>query len=259
MTPCPASPSTAAIASSSRSLAVSVPMLAPSLRAVHLGARRGEADRAGVERLADQAGPSRRARRRSGPRCGRRPARPSRRCAARRAGRARRRRRCAASPSSASRYSGNVSQSQVRPSASAVPGMSSTPSSRPMSQSWRSGRAGAKPTPQLPMAIVVTPCSDDGASIGSHVTWPSKWVWMSTKPGRDEEPVGVDLAGAAFVDVAHRRDRRARRPPRRPGTGGAPVPSTIVPLRITRSAMPTTLPQIPVLGLGATCCLECGP
>ena len=116
-----------------------------------------------------------------------------------------------------------------------------------MSQSWRSGRAGAKPTPQLPIAIVVTPWIDDGATIGSQVTWPSKWVWMSTKPGRDEQPVGVDLAGAAVVDVAHRGDRRTRRPRRRPGTGGAPVPSTIVPLRITRSAMPTTLPQIAAL------------
>ena len=35
--------------------------------------------------------------------------------------------------SSASRYSGKLSQSHVRPSASAVPGMSSTPSMRPIS------------------------------------------------------------------------------------------------------------------------------
>ncbi len=59
------------------------------------------------------------------------------------------------------------------PSTNAVPGMSSTPSISPMSQSWRSGAAGANPTPQLPMTSVVTPCHDDGASTGSHVAWPS--------------------------------------------------------------------------------------
>ena len=61
----------------------------------------------------------------------------------------------------------------VMPSVSAVPGMSSTPSSRRISQSWRSGCAGAKPTPQLPMTIEVTPLIDDGARSGSHVAWPS--------------------------------------------------------------------------------------
>ncbi len=75
--------------------------------------------------------------------------------------------------SSASRYSAKVSHSHWIPSESADPGMSSTPSMRPMSQSWRSGAAGAKPTPQLPMTTVVTPCHDDGASSGSQVAWPS--------------------------------------------------------------------------------------
>jgi hypothetical protein len=51
--------------------------------------------------------------------------------------------------------------------------MSSTPSRSPISQSWRSGRTGANPTPQLPMAIEVTPFTDDGATSGSQVTWPS--------------------------------------------------------------------------------------
>ncbi len=55
--------------------------------------------------------------------------------------------------------------------------------------------------------MVVTPWSDDGATIGSQVTWPSKWVWMSTKPGVTSRPVGVDLAVAArSVDVADRGD-----------------------------------------------------
>jgi len=51
--------------------------------------------------------------------------------------------------------------------------MSSTPSIISMSQSWRSTATGAKPTPQLPMATVVTPWSEDGASWLSQVAWPS--------------------------------------------------------------------------------------
>ena len=66
--------------------------------------------------------------------------------------------------------------------------MSSTPSIRPISQSWRSGCTGAKPTPQLPITTVVTPCQPDGVSSGSHVTWPSKWVWTSTNPGVTRAP-----------------------------------------------------------------------
>ena len=59
------------------------------------------------------------------------------------------------------------------PSASAVPGMSSTPSMSWMSHSSAPGRTGANPTPQLPMTTVVTPCQHDGVSSGSHVTCPS--------------------------------------------------------------------------------------
>jgi hypothetical protein len=59
------------------------------------------------------------------------------------------------------------------PAASAAPGMSSTPSINPISHSCRSGRTGAKPTPQLPITTVVTPCHPDGVSNGSHVACPS--------------------------------------------------------------------------------------
>ena len=75
--------------------------------------------------------------------------------------------------SSASRYSSNDSHSHEMPSVSADPGMSSTPSINSMSHSWRSGAAGAKPTPQLPITTVVTPCHDDGVRNGSHEAWPS--------------------------------------------------------------------------------------
>ena len=75
--------------------------------------------------------------------------------------------------SSASRYSGKLSQSQSMPSWSAVPGMSSTPSISSMRKPSAPGRTGAKPTPQLPITTVVTPCQLDGVSSGSQVTWPS--------------------------------------------------------------------------------------
>ena len=85
--------------------------------------------------------------------------------------------------------------------------MSSTPSSMPISQSCCSGvgLAGANPTPQLPIATDVTPWRLEGASTGSHVAWPSKWVWMSTKPGVTTQPVGVDHLGAARVEAGGRR------------------------------------------------------
>ncbi len=75
------------------------------------------------------------------------------------------------------------------PAERAVPGMSSTPSMRPMSHSWRLGATGAKPTPQFPITTVVTPCQQEGVSSGSHVIWPSKCVWISTKPGATTMPV----------------------------------------------------------------------
>ena len=90
--------------------------------------------------------------------------------------------------SSASRYSPNVSHSHVMPSASALPGMSSTPSMSSISQSCRSGRTGANPMPQLPIMAVVTPCQQDGVRCGSQVAWPSKCVWMSTNPGVTVSP-----------------------------------------------------------------------
>ena len=98
-----------------------------------------------------------------------------------------------------------------------------------MSQLWRSGAAGANPTPQLPIAIVVTPCSDDGAIIESQVACPSKWVWRSMKPGvtiapsasisRDAGPGdgtdgGDDVVGDLDVAAAwghHRFHRRSSR------------------------------------------------
>ena len=75
--------------------------------------------------------------------------------------------------SSASMYSGKVSHLQSMPSASAVPGMSSTPSISAIRRSRSPSRTGAKPTPQLPITAVVTPWKQLGASSSSQLTWPS--------------------------------------------------------------------------------------
>ena len=75
--------------------------------------------------------------------------------------------------SRASRYSGKVSHFQSMPSARAAPGMSSTPSISSIRKSCWPGRTGAKPTPQLPMMAVVTPCQLEGAMTASQVAWPS--------------------------------------------------------------------------------------
>ena len=124
------------------------------------------------------------------------------------------------------------------PAASAVPGMSSTPSMRPMSQSWRLGATGAKPTPQLPITTVVTPCQQEGVSSGSHVICPSKCVWMSTKPGVTSSPSAstVSRPSASMRPMAAITPSSMARSARK---GGAPVPSTMTPLRMTRSCIPS--------------------
>ena len=54
-----------------------------------------------------------------------------------------------------------------------APGMSSTPSISSTSFSRSAGLQGAKPTPQLPITAVVTPCIEDGVMWLSHTAWPS--------------------------------------------------------------------------------------
>ena len=152
--------------------------------------------------------------------------------------------------SSASRYSGNVSQSHVSPSASAVPGMSSTPSSSPMSQSWRSARAGAKPDAAVAHRdrgdAVQRRRRDDrvpgdlAVEVGVDVD----------EAGGDERAVGVDLAvrrarrpspTAVMMPSGDRDVARTRR--------GAPVPSTTC--RCGSRDQPSRQPRAP-RGLGIT-------
>ena len=77
--------------------------------------------------------------------------------------------------STASRYSGNVSNGHCSPSparsASAL--MPSTFSSVRTMRSRCAGRVGATPKPQLPMTTVVTPCHGDTVSMRSQKIWAS--------------------------------------------------------------------------------------
>ncbi len=115
-------------------------------------------------------------------------ARPSRSPARRRAGPACRGPSRATVGSRASRNSGKLSQLHSMPAERAAPGMSSTPSIRPMSHSCRSAATGAKPTPQLPI-------TDGGDAVPA---------------GRREQLVPGGLAVVVGVDVDEaRRDERA--------------------------------------------------
>ena len=100
--------------------------------------------------------------------------------------------------STASRYSGKVSQLHSMPAARAAGGDVLGPLEVAHDERPRVGRAGARVKPQLPMTTVVTPCQHELVPSGSQKTWASMWVWPSTKPGRDHVALGVDLrAGPA--------------------------------------------------------------
>ncbi len=77
---------------------------------------------------------------------------------------------------------GTTPSSTTCPRASAAPGMSSTPSISWIRKSCSSGRAGAKPTPQLPITTVVTPCQPDGETSGP--TSPDRRSACACRPNR---------------------------------------------------------------------------
>ena len=74
-----------------------------------------------------------------------------------------------------------------------------------MSHSCRSGRTGAKPTPQLPITTVVTPCQHDG--VEQRVPGDLAVVVRVDvdEARRDEQAGGVDLARALAVDARRPR------------------------------------------------------
>ena len=113
--------------------------------------------------------------------------------------------------------------------------MSSTPSIRPMSQSWRSGAAG-EPHP----AVAHDERGDPVPAGGAQHRIPGDLavvVGVDVDDSRhDEHARGVDLLVAVALDRAHLADRPAVDGDVGGSAIGA-VPSTTVPLRMTRSGM----------------------
>ena len=109
--------------------------------------------------------------------------------------------------STASRYSPKLSHDHSIPSSSTAPGMSSTPSMREMSRSWASGRTGAKPTPQLPITAVVTPCQLLGVDVGVPGGLPVVVGVDVDEAGRHEQTGGVDLLAPPAGHVPDGGDR----------------------------------------------------
>ena len=89
---------------------------------------------------------------------------------------------------------------------SAAPGMSSTPSIRPISQSSWPGRTGANPTPQLPVTTVVTAVSAGRLQQGIPADLAVVVGVDVDEPGRDDLAGCVDGLGGVALQ------RRATRP-----------------------------------------------
>ena len=105
----------------------------------------------------------------------------------------------------ASRYWPNVSQPHGMPWCRAVPGMSSTDSMSSTSSFSVPGRTGAKPTPQLPITTVVTPCQHDGRDLLVPAHLAVEVGVDVDEAGREQGAVGVDRAAGLAVDVADAR------------------------------------------------------
>ena len=182
-TPLPVAPIAWAMPTSSSASAVRLGVMRAVGRLVVQRARGGEPEGAGLDALGRERGPCGDLVGGRAPRRARRRGRPSRRRAARRGAPGRRRRWRGAARRARRGTRGRSPSPRSRPSCSAVPGMSSTPSISSISQSWRSGRTGAKPTPQLPITTVVTPCQHDGRE-RSGPRWPGRRSGCGCRPSR---------------------------------------------------------------------------
>src|SRR5262249_61484053 len=99
-----------------------------------------------------------------------------------------------------------------------------------------SGLHGANVTPQLPRTTDVTPCQHDDDATGSQPTWASRWVGQATKPGLPTGPP-ASIVSRPLPSTAPTATMRSPRTATSPRNDRRPVPSTIVPSRITRSCV----------------------
>ena len=82
-----------------------------------------------------------------------------------------------------SKYSPYEDQFHESPLRMLSAGMSSTDSIISASTVAPPFETGANVTPQFPKTTEVTPCQHDELAIGSHASWASKCVCISTNPG----------------------------------------------------------------------------
>ena len=118
----------------------------------------------------------------------------------------------------------------------------------PMASSLCSLQVGMRESEQLPVSTVVTPCCGIGSQSGSQKSVGSRCVWMSMKPGATIAPpasiVRSPACGARSGPIS-----MIVRPLTRTSASkaAAPLPSTMLPPRISRSAM-----------LSPLCCVSSG-
>ena len=118
----------------------------------------------------------------------------------------------------------------------ALRGMSSTDSIMPARNSRSAGLHGANVTPQLPISAVVTPCQLIGVRSGSQPTCASRCVCRSMKPGETVRP----LASISSLPLDAILPTSAIIPSlmaMSPLNASPPVPSTMLPPRITMSCV----------------------
>ena len=114
-----------------------------------------------------------------------------------------------------------------------------------------SGRVGAMPKPQLPVTTVVTPCQDDGVSVGvpeelGVVVGVGIDEARARAPGRRDRSSGASVANPGVVD---RLDHPVGHERRRPRRSSAPVPSTTRAPRSTNLRMSLPLGKLTLVSL----------
>ncbi len=117
-------------------------------------------------------------------------------------------------PARASSHSANDSHDQSTPSSNTASGSCSIWPNMRDRRPRCDARSGASDSEQLPVTTVVTPCSSTGVASGSQLSWASKCVWMSMKPGATTRSVASTAPSCR--PAASTRPMWAMRPSRTP-------------------------------------------
>ena len=144
------------------------------------------------------------------------------------------------------------------PAAIASVGMSSTAERQRAYQSRSAGLQGARAKPQLLMTTEVTPCQHEQLPNGSQATWASMCVCPSMNPGDTIRPSAsmTRLAPSPSLPIAAMRPLAI---PTSATNRGAPLPSTTVPPRNSRSKPIHSSSLFSRAPVAATACVSVGP